>query len=59
MFNFPEGQCTDKVQVLTNSPCSAKDCAIPLLRSPAGQSPAVHFCVNCDENKTGMSVVTI
>ncbi|KAF9452474.1 hypothetical protein P691DRAFT_756399 [Macrolepiota fuliginosa MF-IS2] len=34
--------------VLTNRPCPNNGCKIPLLRSPAGQAPVVHLCVNCD-----------
>ncbi|XP_006460027.1 hypothetical protein AGABI2DRAFT_149991 [Agaricus bisporus var. bisporus H97] len=38
--------------ILTNRRCSTPGCTIPLLRSPDRQSPVVHLCVTCNENKT-------
>jgi len=35
--------------VLTDCPCPSPSCGgVPLLRSPEGQQPGVHYCANCD-----------
>ncbi|KIK65351.1 hypothetical protein GYMLUDRAFT_159376 [Collybiopsis luxurians FD-317 M1] len=34
--------------VLTDELCRNSKCNVPLMRSPKGQNPVVHFCANCD-----------
>lgn len=37
-------------QVLTDVPCSSPGCRVPLMRSPQGKLPTIHFCPNCDND---------
>ncbi|KAJ7781328.1 hypothetical protein B0H16DRAFT_1358813 [Mycena metata] len=43
------GQYMLKGWVLTDQRCPKKpDCNVPLMRSPTGKTPVVHFCASCD-----------
>jgi len=42
------GQYMLKGWVLTDKTCPAPSCSVPLMRSPNGRSPVVHFCARCD-----------
>ncbi|KAG7097051.1 hypothetical protein E1B28_004442 [Marasmius oreades] len=44
------GEFMLKGWVLTDIPCTTKGCKVPLMRSPNGVTPVVHFCANCQEN---------
>lgn len=35
--------------VLTDRSCKSPACSVPLMRSPNGRTPIIHFCANCDE----------
>ncbi|KAJ6614327.1 hypothetical protein B0H10DRAFT_2045728 [Mycena sp. CBHHK59/15] len=42
------GQYMLKGWVLTDRTCSTVGCSVPLMRSPTGKTPVVHFCASCD-----------
>ncbi|KAG6872751.1 hypothetical protein C0995_006953 [Termitomyces sp. Mi166 len=42
------GEYMLKGWVLTDQSCKTPDCSVPLMRSPNGRTPVVHFCVKCD-----------
>ncbi|KAF9263488.1 hypothetical protein L218DRAFT_999372 [Marasmius fiardii PR-910] len=44
------GEYMLKGWVLTDIPCTTRGCKVPLMRSPSGVTPEVHFCANCQEN---------
>ncbi|KAL0949739.1 hypothetical protein HGRIS_009780 [Hohenbuehelia grisea] len=49
------GEYMLKGWVLTDSVCPTPRCNVPLMRSPKGQSPVVHFCANCDSDPRSSS----
>jgi len=42
------GQYMLKGWVLTDRTCSTAGCSVPLMRSPTGKTPIIHFCASCD-----------
>ncbi|KAF5331586.1 hypothetical protein D9611_007752 [Ephemerocybe angulata] len=42
------GEFMLKGWVLTDKACPTRGCAVPLMRSPRGQSPEVYFCAKCN-----------
>jgi len=42
------GEYMLKGWVLTDNVCPTSGCNVPLMRSPAAQTPTVNFCANCD-----------
>ncbi|KAJ7507716.1 hypothetical protein B0H11DRAFT_138868 [Mycena galericulata] len=42
------GQYMLKGWVLTDRTCPTAGCSVPLMRSPTGHTPVVHFCATCD-----------
>ncbi|KAJ7744524.1 hypothetical protein DFH07DRAFT_834621 [Mycena maculata] len=42
------GQYMLKGWVLTDRRCPTAGCSVPLMRSPTGRTPVVHFCASCD-----------
>ncbi|KAJ7937131.1 hypothetical protein B0H13DRAFT_199310 [Mycena leptocephala] len=42
------GQYMLKGWVLTDRTCPTSGCSVPLMRSPTGMSPVIHFCASCD-----------
>ncbi|KZT24444.1 hypothetical protein NEOLEDRAFT_1134806 [Neolentinus lepideus HHB14362 ss-1] len=49
------GEYMLKGWVLTDRACP-KGCNVPLMRSPNGSTPVVHFCANCDGDPNGASL---
>ncbi|KAF9469121.1 hypothetical protein BDZ94DRAFT_1304250 [Collybia nuda] len=47
------GEYMLKGWVLTDKSCPTPGCSVPLMRSPSGRTPIIHFCANCD-NGTGV-----
>ncbi|KAK0468303.1 uncharacterized protein EV420DRAFT_1635554 [Desarmillaria tabescens] len=43
------GEYMLKGWVLTDRTCQNSGCNVPLMRSPNGQTPVVHYCASCDE----------
>ncbi|KAK0206495.1 hypothetical protein DFS33DRAFT_593460 [Desarmillaria ectypa] len=43
------GEYMLKGWVLTDRTCQNSGCNIPLMRSPSGRTPVIHYCVSCDE----------
>ncbi|PBL02492.1 hypothetical protein ARMGADRAFT_1005850 [Armillaria gallica] len=43
------GEYMLKGWVLTDRTCQNTGCNVPLMRSPNGQTPVVHYCASCDE----------
>ncbi|KAG7449274.1 uncharacterized protein BT62DRAFT_929247 [Guyanagaster necrorhizus] len=44
------GEYMLKGWVLTDRTCQNSGCNVPLMRSPSGRTPVVHYCASCDEN---------
>ncbi|KAJ7667939.1 hypothetical protein DFH06DRAFT_233522 [Mycena polygramma] len=42
------GQYMLKGWVLTDRTCPTPGCSVPMMRSPNGKTPVIHFCANCD-----------
>ncbi|KAJ6539264.1 hypothetical protein B0H19DRAFT_1178094 [Mycena capillaripes] len=42
------GQYMLKGWVLTDRSCPTAGCSVPLMRSPTGKTPVIHFCARCD-----------
>ncbi|KAG5716514.1 hypothetical protein E4T56_gene16330 [Termitomyces sp. T112] len=42
------GEYMLKGWVLTDQSCKTPGCSVPLMRSPNGRTPIIHFCANCD-----------
>ncbi|KAJ7781325.1 hypothetical protein B0H16DRAFT_1497965 [Mycena metata] len=42
------GQYMLKGWVLTDQRCPTVGCSVPLMLSPTGKTPVVHFCASCD-----------
>ncbi|KAJ7499001.1 hypothetical protein FB451DRAFT_1015711 [Mycena latifolia] len=42
------GQYMLKGWVLTDRTCPTAGCSVPLMRSPTGRTPVIHFCASCD-----------
>ncbi|KAJ6599146.1 hypothetical protein DFH09DRAFT_1130249 [Mycena vulgaris] len=42
------GQYMLKGWVLTDRTCPTPGCRVPLMRSPTGRTPEIHFCASCD-----------
>ena len=48
------GEYMLKGWVLTDKTCSTVNCPVPLMRSPNGQTPVVHFCTRCHGGPEGL-----
>ncbi|KAL1723332.1 hypothetical protein EV715DRAFT_286203 [Schizophyllum commune] len=48
------GEYMLKGWVLTDKTCSTVNCPVPLMRSPNGQTPVVHFCTRCHGGPEGI-----
>ncbi|KAJ6509897.1 hypothetical protein C8R47DRAFT_770476 [Mycena vitilis] len=53
------GQYMLKGWVLTDRTCHTPGCSVPLMRSPAGKTPVIHFCANCDGGPDFASSATV
>ncbi|KAK0486905.1 hypothetical protein EDD18DRAFT_652728 [Armillaria luteobubalina] len=51
------GEYMLKGWVLTDRICQNTGCNVPLMRSPNGQTPVVHYCASCDEKPRSTRIV--